>query len=160
MFVSRRPKRLVFGPCKTRNRSRPAPLEGRSLLVIRAHATNKRLNPKRFNGVVTVSFKAPLLSRGGESRRGSGGWGGAGQKIILLINTTPSARAKVASQLFLLPRSHPSSSEEGSFLLESSPHDTQSPRIRTCDSRTSVCLIVQHRICAGRPAQAISPLRC
>ena len=35
------------------------------------------------------------------------------KKIILLISTTPSARAKVASQLFLLPRSHPSSAEEG-----------------------------------------------
>src|SRR5438552_352392 len=43
----------------------------------------------------------PLLSRGGESRRGSGGWGGVGQKDHLLTNTTPSARAKVASQLFL-----------------------------------------------------------
>src|SRR5205823_10339031 len=44
---------------------------------------------------------APLLSRGGESRRGSGGWGGAGQTNYLLTTTTPSARAKVASQLFL-----------------------------------------------------------
>src|SRR5207244_13516127 len=36
------------------------------------------------------------------------------KKIIILISTTPSARAKVASQLFSLPRSHPSSAEEGS----------------------------------------------
>jgi len=35
-------------------------------------------------------------------------------KIIFLISTTPSARAEVASQLFSLPRSHPSSTEEGS----------------------------------------------
>src|SRR5438132_593971 len=49
------------------------------------------------------------------------------KKIILLINTTPSARAKVASQLFSLPRSHPSSAEEGSSLTSiyntsNSPH--------------------------------------
>src|SRR5207249_5594829 len=47
------------------------------------------------------SAETPLLSRGGESRRGSGGWGGAGQTNYLLTTTTPSARAKVASQLFL-----------------------------------------------------------
>ena len=35
------------------------------------------------------------------------------KRIYLLTNTTPSARAKVASQLFSLPRSHPSSAEEG-----------------------------------------------
>src|SRR5437870_3868166 len=41
----------------------------------------------------------PLLSRGGESRRGSGGWGGAGQQNRSLDH--PSSRAKVASQLFI-----------------------------------------------------------
>src|SRR5438105_3930177 len=55
----------------------------------------------------------PLLSRGGESRRGSGGWGGAGQENQLLTNTTlkaaryracaprPSAPSTVASQHFI-----------------------------------------------------------
>ena len=47
------------------------------------------------------SQKAPLLSRGGESRRGSGGWGGAGQENQLLTNTTPSAPSTVASQHFI-----------------------------------------------------------
>src|SRR5437667_7158937 len=41
----------------------------------------------------------PLLSRGGESRRGSGGWGGAGQQNRSLDH--PSSRAEVASQLFI-----------------------------------------------------------
>src|SRR5437660_9588640 len=57
--------------------------------------------------------ETPLLSRGGESRRArsaspigrslnkSGGWGGVGPEIYPLTNTTPSARAMVASQLFL-----------------------------------------------------------
>jgi len=36
--------------------------------------------------------------------------------FVLLINTTPSARAKVASRLLFGPRSHPSSAEEGSTL--------------------------------------------
>src|SRR5436305_8334673 len=57
---------------------------------------------KRHNWAET-----PLLSRGGESRRGSGGWGGVGQEINLLTNTTPSARAKVASQPFLCRAASP-----------------------------------------------------
>ena len=36
------------------------------------------------------------------------------QEIKLLVNTTPSARAKVASRLLFTPRIHPSSAEEGS----------------------------------------------
>jgi hypothetical protein len=37
------------------------------------------------------------------------------QEIKLLVNTTPSALAKVASRLLFTPRIHPSSAEEGSF---------------------------------------------
>jgi len=49
----------------------------------------------------SASATARSLNRGGESRRGSGGWGGAGQKINLLTNTTPSAPSTVASQHFI-----------------------------------------------------------
>src|SRR5438093_13201687 len=44
---------------------------------------------KRKPGGDARDNKTPLLSRGGESRRGSGGWGGAGQQNIFLTNTTP-----------------------------------------------------------------------
>jgi len=40
------------------------------------------------------------------------------KQIYLLTSTTPSARAKVASLLFSLPRSLPSSAEEGSLHLQ------------------------------------------
>src|SRR5437763_11798772 len=77
-----------------------------------------------------VSVRTPLLSRGGESRRGSGGWGGAGQQNHSLHQHHPSARAKVASQLFSLPRSHPSSAEEGSRHSRQSCVQTPHPTIQ------------------------------
>src|SRR5437868_3956949 len=80
------------------------------------------LMPRGYNGVLYIAKYSeglardsfPLLSRGGESRRGSGGWGGAGQENHLLANTTPSARAKVASQLFLCRAATPPRLRRGS----------------------------------------------
>jgi hypothetical protein len=53
-----------------------------------------------MRGITNCNWRAtPLLSRGGESRRGSGGWGGDGQRnSLLLTNTTPAAPSAVASQ--------------------------------------------------------------
>ena len=73
---------------------------------------------------VWMREKTPLLSRGGvdatsgECREAS--FDGADEVVLvkksnLLTSTTPSARAKVASRLFITPRSHPSSAEEGSL---------------------------------------------
>jgi len=42
--------------------------------IFRNHGNGKR------SSVFWLTEEAPLLSRGGESRRGSGGWGGAGQQ--------------------------------------------------------------------------------
>ena len=76
---------------------------------------------------VQVREKTPLLSRGGATatprKCREATFDGAGgvvlvKKSVLLANTTPSARAKVARPLFISPRSHPSASfdaEEGSF---------------------------------------------
>jgi hypothetical protein len=72
-----------------------------------------------------VDAKAPLLSRGGvaaTSRKNREATADGADGVVLvkienssLTNTTPSARADVASHLFLTSRSHPSSAEEGSL---------------------------------------------
>src|SRR5207247_11208139 len=74
--------------------------------------------------------ETPLLSRGGEGRRArsaspigrslnkSGGWGGAGQKIDLLTNTTPAAPVKGSFAAFFRWRSHTPSAEEVSRRLQ------------------------------------------
>ena len=70
------------------------------------------------------SAKAPLLSRGGvaatSTRCREASFDGADEVVLvkktnLFTNTTPSARAMVASHVFVTPRIHPSSAEEGSF---------------------------------------------
>src|SRR5438067_1574934 len=50
---------------------------------------------------------------------------------------TPSARAKVASQLFLLPRSHPSSAEEGSLREPGSASSNSIAAAGGCGSQES-----------------------
>src|SRR5207244_12824312 len=62
-----------------------------------------------------ISKETPLLSRGGESRRGSGGWGGVGQENHSLDQHHPVCAGQGGFATFCLPRSHPSSSEEGSL---------------------------------------------
>src|SRR5437660_11115864 len=73
--------------------------------------------------------ETPLLSRGGESRRvrsaspigrslnKSGGWGGAGQENHALDQHHPVCAGLGGFATFPLPRSHPSSAEEGSFVV-------------------------------------------
>src|SRR5438445_11209162 len=81
------------------------PREGRQSPCLGAAPQGyRRPGAKPLKGRITLGYRPapPLLSRGGESRRGSGGWGGAGQENHWLANTTPSARAKVvALRLFL-----------------------------------------------------------
>jgi len=66
----------------------------------------------------SVKRTPPLSTRSASatarSLNKSGGWGGAGQKNILLTNTTPSAPVKGGSATFFWWRSHPSSAEERS----------------------------------------------
>src|SRR5207253_4617247 len=72
---------------------------------------------KRVVGYLESSAQTPLLRRGGESRRGSGGWGGAGQENHSLDQHHPVCAGLGGFATFPLPRSHPSSAEEGSFVV-------------------------------------------
>ena len=100
--------------------------------IIPAYSRFRLKSTRSVVGHFESSAETPLLSRGGESRRGSGGWGGAGQQnhsldqhhLLRLRAIALALRARLRGlrwlRNFFLPRSHPSSSEEGSLIVQTS----------------------------------------
>src|SRR5207237_5660322 len=93
-------------------------LTRRTLSTTFPAADSGRSNSNHSDGpkILCPQPRSFLLSRGGESRRGSGGWGGAGQQNHSLDQHHPVCAGQGGFATFSLPRSHPSSSEEGKRL--------------------------------------------